>query len=101
MEQRIQHKLITITWKTLHGLGPKYLSDLLKIKQTGRTLRSNKALVLEVPKTTNKNGGDRAFEKAAPFLWNKLPAELRNIQTLDSFKSKLKTHLFKDAYGNT
>ena len=33
--------------------------------------------------------GDRAFQWAAPKLWNSLPAEIRNIQSLTSFKGAL------------
>ena len=41
--------------------------------------------------------GARSFCAAAPFLWNSLPAELREIQSLCNFKRKLKTHLFRAA----
>ena len=33
--------------------------------------------------------GDRSFSAAAPYLWNSLPAELRDIQSLAIFKYKL------------
>ena len=40
--------------------------------------------------------GARSFyAAAAPCLWNGLPAELRDIQSLCNFKRKLKTHLFR------
>jgi hypothetical protein len=42
--------------------------------------------------------GGRSFEKAAPTLWNALPSELQNIQSLTKFKSSLKTHLFSLAF---
>ena len=99
VKERIIHKLLTITWKALHNMAPDYLQDLLVIRNTGRSLRSSKALVLEVPKSQNKNGGDRAFAVAAPVEWNKLPAELRNTDNLNTFKKKLKTFLFRLAYG--
>ena len=37
----------------------------------------------------------RSFSAAAPKLWNDLPLELRQVTSLDSFKSRLKTYLFK------
>ena len=37
--------------------------------------------------------GARSFCAAAPCLWNSLPAELRDIQSLCNFKRKLNTHL--------
>ena len=101
VKERIKHKLLTITWKALHGQAPDYLKELLTVKNTGRTLRSNNATVLVVPTRTNKNGGNRAFSAAAPTEWNKLPAQIRNSNSLDTFKSRLKTHFFKLAYDIT
>ena len=39
--------------------------------------------------------GSRSFSAAAPKLWNGLPVELRQATSLNSFKSRLKTYLFK------
>ena len=39
--------------------------------------------------------GDRAFQSAAPKLWTSLPVEIRNIQTLTSFKRALKTYFLR------
>ena len=35
---------------------------------------------------------------AAPKLWNNLPANIRTTSALESFKRKLKTLLFQDAF---
>ena len=43
---------------------------------------------------------DRSFQVAVPKLWNALPSELRDIPNLHTFKSNLKTHLFKFAYND-
>ena len=43
--------------------------------------------------------GDRSYQVAAPKLWNTLPRELGDIPNLHTFKSNLKTYLFKFAYG--
>ena len=43
--------------------------------------------------------GDRSFQVAVPKLWNALPHELRDIPNLPTFRSNLKTCLFKFAYG--
>ena len=44
--------------------------------------------------------GERAFSIAAPLLWNSLPAETRNIATLETFKNKLKTFMFYKHLGH-
>jgi len=38
--------------------------------------------------------GDRAFPVAAAQTWNSLPAELTSSNSLKTFKTKLKSHLF-------
>ena len=45
-----------------------------------------------------KTFGDRAFAKAGLFLWNELPADIREASTVETFKSRLKTFLFKKAF---
>jgi hypothetical protein len=41
-----------------------------------------------------KTFGDRAFAKASPFLWNELPADIREASTVETFKNRFKTFLF-------
>ena len=45
-----------------------------------------------------ESDGSRAFSVAAPKLWNNLPANIRTTSALGSFKGKLKTHLFQEAF---
>ena len=49
---------------------------------------------LTVPVTCYATAGDRAFRKAAPRLWNALPATARACTSLNVFKSYLKSILF-------
>ena len=97
--ERIIFKLCLLTFKCLHGKAPSYLTDLLKIHQSSRTLRSNDQMLLDSQRTRLKQYGDRAFVKAAPTLWNKLPLDLRMCADLTLFKMGLKTFLFKQAYN--
>lgn len=46
------------------------------------------------PRSSLKARGDRAFAIATPRLWNNLPVAIRTSDTIQSFKSCLKTHLF-------
>ena len=93
--QRIEYKILLLTFKALHGQAPKYLSELL---QPCTVKRNEMNLVLKVPKTNLATYGDRSFKKAAPWLWNALPAGLRKSNKLSDFKKQLKTHLFNKAY---
>ena len=97
IDARIKFKVLLLTWKALNGMAPKYLKDLLKVIGEGHYGRRFKNL-LYVPKTNLVTCGDRAFQKVAPELWNALPSTMREINKLETFKSKLKTYLFHQYY---
>ncbi|KAF7648640.1 hypothetical protein LDENG_00153810 [Lucifuga dentata] len=44
-------------------------------------------------RTKTKSLGNRAFS-CAPLLWNKLPVTIKEADSVEMFKSRLKTHLF-------
>ena len=93
--QRIQFKVLLLTYKALHGLAPSYLADLLDTPRGHRLEQDN---LLLVPKTKLVNYGDRSFSKAAPQLWNNLPSKIRHSPSVDSFKSRLKTYMYQKAF---
>ena len=41
--------------------------------------------------------GARSFAASAPALSNKLPADIRNVASLNSFKKSIKTFLFNES----
>ncbi len=97
---RPEFKILTFTWKALHKEAPVYLANLLqKRKQTLNNVRNNEKNLLAIPyrKRATKIG-DRAFQNAAPKLWNKLPQQIQESETLNIFKRKLKTHYFRIHY---
>ena len=51
-----------------------------------------------VVRKTQKCAGDRAFSVAAPQLWNKLPIYIHRAPNVDTFKTLVKTYLFKISY---
>jgi len=92
---RIKYKLNTLTYKCLNKLAPTYLSDSLSLYQVSRPLRcSNDNLKLNIPYTKLKTAGQRSFSFQAATNWNSLPLPLRQQQSLEAFKSGLKTFLF-------
>ncbi|XP_064205653.1 uncharacterized protein LOC135262574, partial [Anguilla rostrata] len=97
---RIHFKIILFAFKSLSGLAPPYLSELLHPYTPTRSLRSADQLLLRVPKTKLKLRGDRAFAVAAPTLWNDLPQHIRQASSLSVFKSLVKTHLFSLAFDS-
>ena len=89
--------MLLLTYKSLQGIGPSYLKDLLTVYKPSRVLRSASEQRL-VPLRARTEQGKRAFAYAAPTLWNELPLELKVIPTVDFFKKHLKTYLFKNAF---
>ena len=93
--ERIVFKLLMFVYKIL-----KNQALLIELYVPGRTgLRSaNPDLLLLQRKdsnVTNKTYGWRAFNICAPLLWNKLPLESRNSESLDIFKRNVKTQRFQ------
>ena len=97
VHRRIEYKILLLTFKCLHKLAPSYLSSLLQWYTPPRPLRSASELLLQEHKSS-KIFGDRAFFTCAPLLWKKLPLDLRRCESLTSFKTGLKTHLFKQHF---
>ena len=93
--QRCAFKTALLTFKIIHGLAPSYLCELLRYCSD---LRSINDILLDVPKSKSCIGS-HAFAFSAPKLWNSLPYHIRTCDSLISFKSKLKTYLFQEAFS--
>ena len=89
----IIYKILLLTYKCLHGMGPIYLQELLKECKPFRNLRSSAQLRL-ITSITSTQYGQRSFSAAASELWNDLPLHVKNSQTLAQYKTSLKTYLF-------
>ena len=84
---RIEFKIAMVVHKCIYGVSPQYLLDLIKIKESSQyQLRSYRAYNAY---RTKKTLGDRAFENVAPKVWNRLPLEIRQCQSLNTFKVRL------------
>ena len=98
VRQRILFKILLIVYKALNGQAPSYITELLKARSYthSHNLRSsNDNLLLQIPSHKTKiTLGDRAFVCAAPKVWNNLPLVIRKSESLNTFKSRLKGHLF-------
>ena len=74
IRERILFKILLITYKAVHWHAPNYIKELIKFKKPAKyNLRSNSDnLLLEIEKVkTYTTLGDRAFQVAAPKLWNR------------------------------
>ena len=95
---RIEFKVMLITYKVLHDRAPIYIQEFLQLYTPSCNLRSSNRNKLFKPYFNLNSYGKRAFSVAAPELWNNLPEDIKSANSIDDFKRKLKTFLFKRAY---
>ena len=96
-EQTTNYKLCLLTYKTLTNQQPTYLYNSLSFPSHSVSTRSSDSLVLSIP-YVRSSLGKRPFSVIGPRLWNSLPPDTRNSNSLPTFRSRLKTHLFKIAF---
>ena len=115
INERIQYKVLSLTYKSLQTGHPSYLRSLLSLTPN-RSTRSSSLITLNRPTNTSRlKILNRSFSHSAPVLWNNLPPDLRQFSyyptsstiTLNSpvsnlstslFLKKLKTHLFHSSF---
>ena len=97
---RITYTILVLTFRALHNLAPEYIADMIVEYTPSRQFRSAGSRLLRVPRHNLEHYHRRGFSVTAPRLWNDLPDSLRHVDSLERFKSNLKTHLFKAAFIN-
>ena len=95
-------EVAVLTYKVLHGCAPSYLGPFVRVADlpSRRALRSANTSRLIQPQSNRATVGDRAFPVAGPQVWNSLPPEVTSAPSLDTFRKRLKTHLFTVSYSN-
>ena len=97
--QRIDFKMLLLTFKALNSRAPLYLKELIIPYRPNRALRSQNAGLLVVPTVSKARLGGKAFSYRAPLLWNQLSPWVREADSLSTFKSRPKTFLFDKAFS--
>ena len=94
-----------LMYKFLHCGYPKYFAPVLKPRQSVYNIHKIQAdgVFLEVPHFTtsiykSSNHFGLSFAYDAPKIWNDLPDDVHLATSLHSFRRKLKTYLFAQAY---
>ena len=95
---RIQYKILILVYKAFTNGSPTYLADMMTSCNPVRSTRSShKVNLLVVPHQKSNKYSEKAFAVVGPRLWNELLTdELRGCNSVDTFKKKLKTMLFKN-----
>jgi len=88
VKERIAFKILLLVHKCLYCKSPVYLNDLLSL--TDNFIRTGNLITVK----TNYASSSGAFSVSAPYLWNKLPVDIKLETRTVQFKRKLKTYLF-------
>jgi hypothetical protein len=84
-----------LMFKLLNKMGPKSLTDLFTFKseKTNYKLRDvESTLCLPQPRT---NSLKKSFMFDGAHIWNYLPTEIRESNSIMSFETKIATHMFE------
>jgi len=102
VKYKIIFKVLLITFKAIHGLAPVYVSELISIRDVSLSrycLRLTNSLMLNHSALkSSKTLGDRLFVKVVPKLWNELPSDIRDLNSINKVKIAIKTYLFRQAF---
>jgi len=125
INERIEYKLMSLTYKVLTTSQPDYLHNLISVECTDRT-RSSSLITLARPSVSSLlQITNRSFTYASPHLWNQLPSSFHQLHSVhcppgsphpahitssqsppslsspiiaSTFHSRLKTHLFHKSF---
>ena len=95
VECRIHYKIACIVFKSINGDAPTYLSNHIAIYTPERNLRSSNDKKKLVKRTHKTKFGEWSFQCFGPRVWNDLPCDLRECNSIESFKKNLKTYFFE------
>jgi len=101
VQQRIDYKVALLMFKVRSISTPSYLHHLLQDLEDVHNLRRRSPTPALYPPFTKTTIAKRAFRCTAPAIWNSSPKTVLDSVSVTSFKSRLKTHLFSQAFSHT
>ena len=105
---RVDFKACLMAFKIVHNLAPDYLCEQVPVEELEAVRTTRGTLLpdpykLKYPKLSRVNANSKLRRRRLSFflpeVWNKLSRELRSVESVDLFKTKLKTRLFVEAFG--
>ena len=96
IKQRIKFKACLTAFKFFYNFSPKYLADEFEIfvPISNIILREESGRDRWMFKISTSENLSRTLNASIKIEWNRLPLRLRKCDTIELFKSRLKTHLF-------
>ena len=101
VKERSTYKIACLCYHCHSSTAPSYVTDMLHKKplHTHNTRSSSYTMpLLNRPAHSKATLGDRSFSFASSSVWNSIPNDVRCAPSLSSFKSRLKTYLFRSIY---
>ena len=98
---RSTYKIACLCYHCHSSTAPSYVTGMLHRKplHTRNTRSSSYTMpLLNRPAHSKATLGDRSFSFASSSVWNSIPNDVRCAPSLSSFKSRLKTYLFRSVY---
>ena len=95
------HKIACLCYHCHSSSAPSYVNDMLHKKRlhTRITRFSSYTMpLLNRPAHSKVTLGDLSFSFASSSVWNSIPNDVRCAPSLSSFKSRLRTYLFRSVY---
>ena len=96
LECRKKRQYLILLFKCIRNIGPRYIRDFFSIRETSYNLRGN-GVNLCVPKF-NLNFMRNSFTYKCAQLWKKLPEDVKLADSVNIFKSKLRSTQLKFLY---
>ena len=98
---RSTYKIACLCYHFHSSTAPSYVTDMLHRKplHTRNTRFSSYTMpLLNRPAHRKATLGDGSFSFASSSVWNSIPNDVKCAPSLSSFKSRLKTYLFRSVY---
>ena len=90
---RLDNDLAILTFKIIHQLAPQYLSNKINLASTRHAYNTRLAKNNGIFRVQNVNSfTSKSIKHAIPILWNSLPNDIKNENSLVRFKSKCKQY---------
>ena len=95
---RSTYKIACLCYHCHSSTAPSCVTNMLHKKRLHTRSSSYTMPLLNKPAHSKATLGDRSFSFASSSVWNSIPNDVRCAPSLSSFKSRLKTYLFRSVY---
>ena len=102
IQECIVYKVATIMFKCINNITSAYLLEMVTSQPPHtRGLRSSNKGTLYTTRSRTEFVHSSSFKSMGPQIWNNLPTNIKNSHNIDTFKTRLKTHLFRISHHST